>query len=262
MPYRIDVHHPPDDVLERLLELNALDVEPVHDGIAAIMPDDVAADRVARALGREVQVTAAHGRDDGSVWVVRARGVRVGQLEILPADWPPKPGALRLIDSPAFGTGLHATTKLCLEALESELNASSPASVLDVGTGSGILALAALRAGVPRVLALDIDADAVHAAAENARLNGMRSRLSLVQGGPEALAGTWSLVIANVLAAPLIEMAPTLAKRLSGSGRIVLSGIRSSLAGEVERAYRHFGMRQVHAQTRDGWSVLTLYASW
>ena len=151
---------------------------------------------------------------------------------------------------------------LCLEALGEELDAWRPASVLDVGTGSGVLALAALASGVPRALAVDIDANAVRVAAENARLNGMASRLALVHGGPEALAGRWPLVLANVLAAPLINMAPTLARRVAGHGRLVLSGIRSSLASDVERAYRDVGMRLVRAETRDGWSALTLYAPW
>jgi ribosomal protein L11 methyltransferase len=193
---------------------------------------------------------------------VNARPVRVGGLQILPADSRASPGDLRLIDGSAFGTGLHPTTALCLEALHSELNASQPASVLDVGTGSGILALAALMAGVPRVVAVDIDPDAVHAAAENARLNGVLSRLALVRGGPEALAGAWPLVLANVVPAPLIAMAPALARRVARSGRLVLSGIRSSLAHDVEHAYLRVGMRRVYSDTRDGWTVLTLHASW
>ena len=262
MPYRIDLHNPPEDALDRLVELGALDVTSVDDGIAAIIPDAVAATRVAAALGREVQVTSARGRDDGSVWVVEARAVRVGRLEIVPADRPSKAGALRLIDGPAFGTGLHITTMLCLEALAEELDARCPDRVLDVGTGSGVLALAALASGVPRALAIDIDAEAVRVATENARVNGLASRLALVHGGPEALAGAWPLVLANVLAAPLIDMAPTLARRVAGGGRIVLSGIRSSLATDVERTYRDAGMRLVRAEARDGWSALILYAPW
>ena len=164
----------------------------------------------------------------------------------------PQAGALRMIDGHAFGTGLHATTALCLEALDDEVRAWSPASVLDVGTGSGVLALAVLRAGVPRVVAVDTDAGAVRVAVENARLNGLAARLTLVRGGPEALSGAWPLVLANVLAAPLIAMAPTLVKRVARSGRMVLSGIRASLARDVEQAYRHVGMRQIDAQTRGG----------
>jgi ribosomal protein L11 methyltransferase len=134
--------------------------------------------------------------------------------------------------------------------------------VLDIGTGSGILALAALHWGVPRVVAIDIDGDAVRVAAENARVNALAARLHLVHGGPDVLSGSWPLVLANVLAAPLMDMAPALALRVGGSGRLVLSGIRASLAADVEQAYRRVGMRQVGARTRDGWSALIFHASW
>jgi ribosomal protein L11 methyltransferase len=167
-----------------------------------------------------------------------------------------------MIDGAAFGTGLHPTTMLCLEVLEEELITSLPDRVLDVGTGSGVLALAALCAGVPGAVAVDIDADAVRAARANASVNGLSQRLQVVHGDVEAVSGVWPLVLANILAAPLIEMAPALARRVGHGGRLVLSGIRSSLASDVERAYRHLGMRQVATRTRDGWSALVLQASW
>lgn len=265
MPYRIDLHNAPADTSDRLIELGAIDVSPIEGGIAAIMPDGVTAAHVTRMLGLDlddVRIAPARGRDDGSVWVLNPGAVRVGRLHIVPADWPAQADALRLIDGPAFGTGLHPTTALCLEALDDELAASLPASVLDVGTGSGILALAALRSGVARAVAIDVAADAVRVAAQNARLNGLSSRLHLVRGGPETLSGSWPLVLANVLTAPLVEMAPALARRVGRGGRLVLSGIRSSLASDVVQAYRHLGLRQVAKQARDGWTAVTLHASW
>ena len=167
-----------------------------------------------------------------------------------------------MTDSPAFGTGLHPTTALCLEILDDEIAASRPERALDVGTGSGVLALAALCLGVPHAVAIDIDADAARIAAENARLNDLRARIHLVRGGPEAVSGSWPLVVANVLAAPLIEMAPTLTRRVGRGGRLVLSGIRSSLATEAARAYVRLGMRQVDTRARDGWTALVLHATW
>jgi ribosomal protein L11 methyltransferase len=289
MPYRIDLRGAAADVFDRLVELGAIDIEEVEDikdvgdddrggGVAAIMPDAISADTVAHALGiaiDDVRVTPARGRDSESVWVLNRRPVRAGRLLIVPSDWPADwpveadagagAGALRMVDGPAFGTGLHPTTALCLDALDDELTAwppEQPKRVLDVGTGSGVLALAALTWGVPRVVAVDIDADAVRVAADNARLNGLSSRLHLIHGGPEALSGFWPLVLANVLAAPLMDMAPTLARRVGRSGRLVLSGIRSSLATDVEQAYRHVGMRLVRSQARDGWTALTLHSSW
>jgi ribosomal protein L11 methyltransferase len=88
-----------------------------------------------------------------------------------------------LIDASPFGTGLHPTTALCLEALDDIVQIAHPAAVLDVGTGSGVLSLSALALGVPRALALDIDDEALRTAAHNARLNGIHDRLQLARGG-------------------------------------------------------------------------------
>jgi ribosomal protein L11 methyltransferase len=151
---------------------------------------------------------------------------------------------------------------MCLEAIEETLQHATPDSVLDVGTGSGVLALAALLMGVPRAVGLDIDAEALRAAADNARLNGLDQRLQLTHGGPDAVAGTWPLVVANVLAAPLVELAPLLVRRVGHRGRLVLSGVPTSLEEDVHRTYRHLGMQHLRAQSRVGWSALVLQASW
>ena len=147
MPYRVDVRDVGDDALDRLIELGALDVESSPScRMAALMPDSVTPEQVARTLGtHNLSIAPAVGRDAGSVWVLSPRAIRIGSLRIVPAQLGAEPGALRLIDAPAFGTGLHPTTALCLEALDEAVPVAPPESVLDVGTGSGILALAALR---------------------------------------------------------------------------------------------------------------------
>jgi ribosomal protein L11 methyltransferase len=264
VPYRIDIAHSGDAVLDRLVELGALDVDPSPGGgIAALMPDGVAPEHVARVLGVEaLSISPALGRDAGSVWILSPRAIRIGRLRIVPADANAEPGALRLTDSGAFGTGLHPTTAMCLQAIEDEVEDSTPAALLDVGTGSGVLALAALLMGVPRALGLDIDAEALRAAAENARLNGLDARLELTRGGPDAVAGTWPLVVANLLAAPLVELAPRLVRRVGHRGRLVLSGIPCSAGKDVDRAYRRLGMQHVVARSHAGWSALVLQASW
>jgi ribosomal protein L11 methyltransferase len=263
MPYRIDIPSPPHDVLDRLVQLGALDIEPVGSGIAAIIPDVVTPDVVAAALGvATVTVSSAVGRDNGSVWLLSPRVVRIGSVLIAPPEVLAPPGALRLKDSAVFGTGHHPTTTLCVEAVEEALSIAVPDSVLDVGTGSGVLALAALMMGVPRAVGLDIDADALEIAAENARLNNLEDRLELALGGPEAVSGVWPLVVANVLAAPLIEIAPVLVRRAGNGGRLILSGIPSSLEWEVRRTYERLGMRYVRSGTRDAWTVLVMQASW
>ena len=262
MPYRIDLRDTTGNAIERLIDLGALDVISQGHHVSALMPDRITSQQIATALGVDVTTSPAVGRDADSVWLLTPRPFTVGRLKIIPAAGTPEPGALRLIDAPAFGTGLHPTTALCLEALDESVAASSPEAVLDVGTGSGVLALSALMLGVPRVCAIDIDDTALRVAAENARINGPETRIAFAHGGPEAVAGTWPLVVANVLAAPLIEMAPTLVRRVGHHGRLVLSGIPEGVQGEVEDAYRRLGMRRIDVKTRGGWVALVMQASW
>jgi ribosomal protein L11 methyltransferase len=264
MPYRVDLTDGSYHALDQLIALGAIDVERSRDrGIAALMPDSVAPEQIAQALGvRDVIVSPAAGRDADSVWILSPRPVRVGRLQIVPADMDAEPGALKLVDAAAFGTGLHPTTALCLEALDDTISITLPDSVLDVGTGSGVLALSALMMGVPQACGLDIDDESLRIAAENARINGLDKRLQLAHGGPEAVTGAWPLVFANILAAPLIEMAPTLVRRIGHHGRVVLSGIPGSVKPDVEHAYRDLGMHTVDVKSHGGWTALVLQASW
>ena len=262
MPYRVDFRGDIDDALDRLIELGGLDVEASGSGGAALLPDSISPEQVAAALRLDdIVLSPAVGRDAESVWVLSPRSVRIGRIHIVPAPVQ-QPGALQLIDTAAFGTGLHPTTALCLEALDEAVAIACPGAVLDVGTGSGVLALAALMLGVPRALAIDLDPEALRVAAENARINGVASRLDLVHGGPETIAGAFSLVVANVLAAPLIEMAPALVQRVAHHGRLVLSGIPAAVEPDVDCVYRHLGMRLVGTTARAGWVALMLQATW
>jgi ribosomal protein L11 methyltransferase len=264
MPYRIDFRSARDDSLERLVELGALDVELSIDGVmSALMPDAVTSEHIARTLGiHEISVSPAVGRDAGSVWVLSPRPIHIGRLRIVPASVETERDSLKLIDALAFGTGLHTTTALCLEALDEALQIDVPDAVLDVGTGSGVLALGALLLGVPRALGIDIDGSALDVAAENARINGLGERLQLVRGGPETLTGTWPLVFANIVAGSLIEMAAVLVRRVGHDGVLVLSGIACSVEHDIERAYRHLGIRLVDVKSRAGWVALVFRASW
>ena len=231
--------------------------------MAALMPDGVAPEHIARVLGVDsIAVAPAVARDAGSVWILSPRAVSAGRLRIVPADSAPEPGALRLIDAEAFGTGLHPTTALCIDAVGEIVQVACPEAVLDVGTGSGVLALGALMLGVPRALAIDVDEEALHVAAENARINGMTDRLELARGGPETIGGQWPLVLANILAAPLIEMAPALVRRIGHHGQLVLSGIPASVEPEVAAVYQRLGMRRLEVKSRAGWVALVLQASW
>jgi ribosomal protein L11 methyltransferase len=264
LPYRIDFRGQAEQALDSLVELGALDIECSPDGdVAALMPDGVTPARIARALGvDDIAVSAVVGRDDGSVWTLRPRTFQAGPLRIAPMDAEPSPRTLRLVDSSAFGTGLHPTTALCLEALADLVSRTRPDAMLDVGTGSGILALSALVLGTPRAYGVDVDEHAVQTAAANARLNALDDRLQVTLGGPDAVAGSWPLVVANVMAAPLIEMASTLVQRVGHHGHLVLSGVNGTMVPDVTHVYRRFGLHQVQILSRAGWAAAILRASW
>ena len=137
MPYRIDLPNPPDHALDALVDLGALDVEPVTGGVAALLPDTVSAEYVAHVLGvRDVRVSPAAGRDDESVWTLSPRPVRIRTLSIVPADAPGAPGSLRLVDGAAFGTGLHGAVGCERRERRSEVIACPPMSTASSRVGS------------------------------------------------------------------------------------------------------------------------------
>jgi len=165
----------------------------------------------------------------------------------------PDPSAINVTLDPglAFGTGSHPTTRLCLEWLAREL--PPDANVLDYGCGSGILAIAAAKLGARHVTGVDVDAQAVDAARANAAANGVAATLTL----PDALdAGTFDVVVANILANPLILLAPVLAARTRAGGWIVLSGVLADQQAEVAAAYAPWFIMNLWKSGEDGWVAL------
>ena len=163
----------------------------------------------------------------------------------------------------AFGTGHHATTQGCLIAFDRVLKAARPRSVLDLGCGSGILAIAAARSTRRPVLAADIDPLAVKVAAENARANGVALWIDTV-----TVAGTrrrairagapYDMVFANILARPLQMLAPEIRSVLASGGRAIVSGLTPDQEARVLSAYRLQGFSLERRLRIDGWSTLTL----
>jgi len=148
---------------------------------------------------------------------------------------PPDPQAVvvRLDPGVAFGTGTHPTTRLCLRWLDATLRPG--ASVLDYGCGSGILAIAAAKLGASHVVGSDIDPQALQAARANSEANAVRADYT----EPGSLrAGTWDVVLANILSNPLMLLAPALLARVAPGGALVLSGVLERQADQVIEAYR------------------------
>lgn len=172
-------------------------------------------------------------------WLEHFKPMAFGKrLWICPSGFePPSPDGIIVSLDPglAFGTGNHATTALCLEWLDGEDLADR--SILDYGCGSGILAVAALKLGAQRAYGLDIDPQALTASAENARKNDVADRLELLLADAKPPPPT-DLVIANILAQPLIELAPRIVSAVRSGGRLALSGILASQLDSVRDAYR------------------------
>jgi ribosomal protein L11 methyltransferase len=158
----------------------------------------------------------------------------------------------------AFGTGTHATTALCLGALSELVTARPGLSVLDVGTGSGLLAIAARKLGAGLTVGVDNDPVAVRVARENAERNAVDVALSETPAGE--VRGTFDLVLANILANTLVELAPALEARLAPGGVVLLSGILAPQAEEVRRAYVALGLRPLAGadRTEGEWVLLAL----
>ncbi|MBB3392925.1 ribosomal protein L11 methyltransferase [Rhizobium sp. BK275] len=171
--------------------------------------------------------------------------------------------AIEIDAGQAFGTGHHGTTAGCLEVIDRVLRARTVRNALDLGTGSGVLAIAVRKLRNIPVLATDIDPIAVRVAAENVRRNGITSGISTVTApGFHSTAfsehGPFDLIIANILARPLIKMAPQLVTNLAPGGSVILSGILVSQRWKVLAAYNGAKLRHVRTIWRNGWVTIHL----
>ena len=188
-------------------------------------------------------LSAVNAEDWSSSWKVHFKPLRVGKHLLIVPTWEdvlhlPGDMVIRIDPGMAFGTGGHETTRLCLELLESVM-VDGPLltvpSLLDLGTGSGILAMAASLLGAGRILALDIDPDAVEVARNNIILNEMSDCIECGTTPLEVLTERFDIILANILAEELVRLAPHLAERMNSGGSLILSGILA----EKELLVRH-----------------------
>jgi ribosomal protein L11 methyltransferase len=193
-------------------------------------------------------------------WLKDFRPMRFGRrLWVCPGGQRPHlddsagvPCLIELDPGLAFGTGTHPTTALCLEWLDGASLAGK--FVVDYGCGSGVLAIAALKLGAAEALAIDIDPQALLATQENAARNQVGERLT-VTGSGEASTRLADILLANILAEPLLELAPSFAQRVAPGGCVVLSGVLRSQTGPVASRYAAwFDMSP--ATLRDDWALL------
>lgn len=228
---------------------------------------------VAKELGRGVpslDVEEIAERD----WLAENQAsfppLRIGRFFVHGSHVREKPPAgawtVALDASIAFGSGEHATTKGCLAAIEALAKKRRVGRVLDIGTGSGILTIASLRAGASRALASDIDPPSVTLARENMRANGVAARArvrhaaGLAKLGPTR--GRFDLVLANILARPLTQLATAISRAVAPGGYVVLSGLLAEQETWVLRSYRQRGLafvgRAFAGPDALGWRTLVL----
>jgi len=203
-------------------------------------------------------------------WKLFFKPIRVTRRIVVKPTWEPyeaRPKEIVIDIDPgmAFGTGLHATTRLCLEVIETEVdrrmrrsdeNGSTEVSLLDVGTGSGILAIAAARLGARPVLGIDIDETAIEVARQNVGRNRMDQTVRIGSENFEAIDRCFDLVVANIDLTTLSELKELLVSHVSQRGRLVLSGILRNDRKDLKWIYRGRGLQFVKEKTREGWCCL------
>ena len=222
-----------------------------------------------RPIG-ELRTRLVREADWAEAWKSHFPVLRIGRRMVIRPTWRrhrKRPGDVVLSLDPgmAFGTGLHPTTRLCLAALETLADEGllargtargGAARVIDVGCGSGILAIAAGKLGAGELLGVDTDPIAVEATAANARLNGQARRLRVRRGSVPSGEGPFDIVLANLIASLLVTLAEPLRDELAPGGRILASGIFRDREGDVGAAFEAVGLTVSRRWAEEDWVAL------
>src|SRR5262245_17697706 len=214
---------------------------------------------------RDLQVSPLADENWADAWRVHFTPRSVGQRLLIVPPWDERPANGRIVitiePGRAFGTGHHGTTAGCLEALEAVVERDRPARMLDLGTGSGILAIAAARLGVGTVLAVDDDPDAIACAMANAARNHVSDRVRCVLGDAAGLhEPPVPLLVANLLSAAHRRLAAQYRRSLSADGTLLLGGILDAEASDVVAALADHELVHRASVSVEGWTTLELRA--
>lgn len=209
------------------------------------------------SLGASLQRTRLEAQDWQLAYRQHFKPMQCGENLWIVPSWcdAPDPNAVQITLDPgmAFGTGAHATTALCLAWLAEQ--PLDQCEVIDFGCGSGILAIAAARLGAQRVRAVDIDPQALRASEANARANAIKDGVIVISKPQDMVEEPADVLLANILAGPLVELAPKFASLLRQGGRIMLSGILKTQLETIQLAYRPW-FELEPPSLRDDWAGL------
>lgn len=215
-----------------------------------------------RPIG-ELRTRMVEEADWAEAWKVHFPVLRVGRRVVVRPTWrrhrrKPDDVVLALDPGMAFGTGLHPTTRLCLAAIESlaDRGALANARVIDVGCGSGILAIAALKLGAATAFGVDTDPIAIEATVANARRNALARRMRARAGSLPSGEPAFDVVLANLIAGVLVPLAPRLRNELRESGTLLASGIIVNRESEVRLALQEAGLRVRGRSAEGDWVAL------
>ena len=217
----------------------------------------------------EPEITPLFDGDWARAWQQSFPPLEVGARLLIVPPWEARPesaagGRVQVIIEPgrAFGTGHHASTEGCLALLEEALSSRGARSLpmLDIGTGTGILAIAAVKLGTPAALAIDVDPDAIAAARLNAEKNGCADRITLALQGPETVPARepFPLVAANLLSHTHLGLAAQYERLVAPGGLLVLGGILADEHQRVTDTLEAVGFESVTRRVMDGWASLLL----
>ncbi|HAO92957.1 MAG: hypothetical protein A2X93_04350 [Deltaproteobacteria bacterium GWC2_56_8] len=221
-------------------------------------------DSVLKTIGWSFETAIYRDQDWSVKWRASIKPVRVsykGSSLVVRPTWkevPKRPGDITVKIDPgmAFGTGSHATTRMCLAAFLYLAGNNKISSFLDVGTGSGVLAISAKKLKVKKAVALDIDPIALKIARKNALLN--RAAVTISKRPVEGVRGAFSVVTANILAGELKRLSLPIAARVEAGGYLILSGILSGEAASVQEAYLPLGFKPSKRYSIGEWAALVL----
>ncbi len=243
-------------------------------------PDDMVGERVSKITAllqnlREMDVDVGAGRvtiegvdeqDWSESWKEFLKPLAIGERILVHPSWedvsefPSRDVLIQIEPGMAFGTGGHSTTKLSLELLESVLKGGE--RVADVGAGSGILSIAAVRLGAREVVAVDVDERATVVARENSQRNDVDERIHIICGeGLSAVKGKYDVIVSNISTKVILSMIPDFSSHLNDGGRLILSGILEREASEVRNELENRGLMVLETRYDEEWMGIVAKSS-